>query len=238
MPIVPAGEPAQRMAELLRARPSLTMPARVAGAATGDPSGPGPGSPVPWPAGQLAEILSARRSVRTFSAEPVTGDQVTQIVATARAAWRHALPAPYGRSDLEVLVAARAVSELAPRVYRWTAGAGSRQVAGQGLVVALAEQYVAAPAILLICGHLYEPGEPGTAGYAAALVRAGALGYAMLLAAVSVGLAGCPYGGSSLPARRAAHGATAGASHLFTVAIGNPADAARAGGEIAPGDHA
>jgi nitroreductase len=230
MAIVPAGEAAQQVAKLLRARPNLTM---SASAVTRERRGSGSASPIPWSAGQLAGILSARQSVRTFSTEPLTAGQITEIVATARAAWRHALPAPYGRSDLEVLVAARAVSELAPRVYRWTAGAGPRQVAGQGLVVALAEQYVTAPAILLICGHLSESGSQGQASYAATLVRAGALGYAALLAAVSVGLVGCPYGGSSLPARRAAQDAAAGASHLFTVAIGNPADSAGAGGEIA-----
>jgi hypothetical protein len=153
MAIVPAGEAAQQVAKLLRARPNLTMPAS---AVTRERRGSA--SPIPWSAGQLAGILSARQSVRTFGTEPLTADQITEIVATARAACRDALPVPHARPDLEVLVAARAVSELLPGVYRWAADAGPCQVAGHELVVTLAEQYVTAPAILLICGHLSESG--------------------------------------------------------------------------------
>jgi nitroreductase len=236
MPIVPAGEPARQLAALLRARPSLALiPEQVADAATRAWPGQGTCSAFPWPAWQLAGILSARRSVRTFSKEPLAQDQVTQIVATARAACGHVLPVPSGLPNLEILVAACAVGELPPGVYRWPPDGGPDRVAGHELVTWLAEQYVAAPAILLVCGQLCESGSPSPAAYGATLTRAGALGYATLLAAVSVGLAGCPFGGSSPSANQVAKGAAAGASHLFTIAIGKRHDGARAGAKIASG---
>jgi len=61
-------------------------------------------------------------------------------------------------------------------------------------------------------------------GYQRLLVRAGALGYAALLAALSAGLCGCPYGGASAslsPLLRAGHGR---AHHLFTVSVGWPVE--------------
>jgi nitroreductase len=188
------------------------------------------GPPVPRGPEQvlpLEEALCRRRSVRAFGAEEVSRSDVDFVIGSGLAAER-TQQAPGTHPDMGVTIATAAfnVGGLEPGLYLPAAAAGAVCGRGPGAqwLAGLQAQYADAPALLLVCGNLARAcAAAGRRGYPQLLVRAGAAGYGAWLAAVSIGLAGCAFGGSNhrVTAAMSRHGSEP-LRHLFTVAIGYP----------------
>jgi hypothetical protein len=87
----------------------------------------------------------------------------------------------------------------------------------------LRSRYAPAPALLLVYGSLDKARKSSPQnGYQRLLVRAGALGYAAMLAALSTGLCGCLFGRASSSISRSLRTGDDRLNHLFTFAIGWP----------------
>jgi hypothetical protein len=208
VPLIPRHEPADAVADMVRRR--VPLPA----AATG-PEAPRPTLP---PGRPLEEVLAGRTSVRDFTDEPVERAELAAVLARARAAQRDQWPAAvHGDPGLHLAVAARRVPGLAPGLYDWPADGTPRPF---NPVPAprdtLADTYTPAPVLVLVCGSVTRVGGAAAGGL---LVRAGALGHAVWLAARTHGLECSVFGAAWAPARRA----FPGSRHLFTVALGHPA---------------
>ena len=161
----------------------------------------------------LHEVLGQRRSLRRLSGSPVASGVLLSVLDEATATHRTLWPgAEHGTADLRFLVAAYHVENLAPGLY-----AGRRAICAPWLDC-LTQTYVPAPALILVCGNV----SAGTVGYAAALVEAGALGYAVWLCALRAGLVGSVFGGATTEVTAAARMVDQRLRHLFTVAVGNP----------------
>lgn len=178
-----------------------------------------------WLRGPIEEALIRRQSVRVFAPSAITCSQVMGAIAAARDAGEVVWPSgQHGGVSLEMLIAANNIDGLAPGLY--TADeAGVEPLAQEPAYLdILREQYADAPALILICADLNRAcREAGQGGYPATLTRAGTAGYAAWLWAVSVGLAGCVYGGASQQASAAGRRLDADLRHLFTVSMGLPA---------------
>jgi hypothetical protein len=216
MPLLTEGEPARRVAELLMQRGAA---ATASAESVGNPA-----DGVCWLGGPLREALTRRRSVRDFAADPLPCGHLRAIIADARAATAATWPGTrHGDTALTVMVAADRVTGLAEGVH--AAGPGQwlpLAKPGRALLGSLAVEYADAPALLLVCGDLAQISRVG-GGYGDLLVRAGTLGYAAWLRAISLGLGGSIYGGTSPQVTAVARQAGAGLQHVFTVAIGHPA---------------
>jgi hypothetical protein len=207
--MIPAGQTGYRPGDVLRDRRQANTP-----------RGPG------WLPGSLDETLRHRRSVREFSADPLPKSQLDAVVAAALDADAAMWPAPsHGAVTWEILTAAFHVGGLDPGVYARRGGRDA-VLAGPGCASfgALRRQYADAPVLLLICADLNQACRAaGPAGYPAALVRSGTIGYAAWLRTISVGLACSVYGGASHWVTGVARQLDPNLRHLFTVALGTPA---------------
>lgn len=156
---------------------------------------------------RVEPLLRRRRATRVFSPETPAPDRVRKIVESAYAVDRRQWHCDEDPA-LSILL-----------------GIGNPTV-----LPALREVYSDAPVLLFICGDVRSAAEADSGtGYGSLLVRAGALGYALWLAAVAEGLAGCVYGRPSASVTAAAREIGPGTRHLFTVALG--ADGSHDGGE-------
>lgn len=211
MPLIPLHEPADAVADMVRRRVPLTA------AASPGPDGPRPGLP---PGRPLEEVLAGRTSVRDFTDEPVRRAELDTVLARARAAQRDQWPsAVHGDPGLRLVVAALRVSGLAAGLYEWPAAGVPRPLGHRPPPDSLTGTYTRAPALVLVCGPVPRAGGAAAGGL---LVRAGALGYAVWLAARTHGLECSAFGAAWAPARRAAAQADEDTRHLFTVALGHP----------------
>jgi len=180
-----------------------------------------------WLPGPIEDALARRRSVRVFAPDAVSSSLVKAIVTAAydaeAATWP---PRWHGAATLAILVAAYRVDGMARGLYAPSIEPGRQPLgADDAWLQALPAMYADAPALLLICADLNGAcREAGAAGYPATLVRAGTLGYAAWLWALSSGLAGSVYAGPSPGVTGAARQLDANLRHLFTVAVGVPAD--------------
>jgi nitroreductase len=179
-----------------------------------------------WLPGSVDEILLRRRSVREFASGPLPVSQLQAAATAARNAEAATWPArSHGTSAFEILVAAFRVDGL-PKGMFVIRDAGQTRLAGPGAarLDSLRGQYADAPALLLICADLNQACRAaGAAGYPSTLVRAGTMGYAAWLWAISAGLAGSVYGAPSHRVTEVARQLDTNLRHLFTVAIGTPA---------------
>lgn len=216
MPLVPAHEPCDAVADLLRVRspfPGASPSDRDVAAMSGtEPS---------RPAKPAAEILAGRRSVRSFADQPLHTDHLADVLRRAEQQQRAQWPVEaHGSPSMTMLVAARTLTGLEPGLYRRDPAASCLTALDAtvpvGLTDGLHAAYTTAPALVLICGPVRSM--PG-AVYGNLLVRAGALGYAIWLAALTTGLCCSVYGGTSESISRLSGRARA---HLFTLAIGHP----------------
>jgi nitroreductase len=226
MPLIDDSELATEVATLLRTRPAT----RSAG--PGRMPAPEPGVAPSFPelgalAGRrnlsmLADVLDARRSVREFRDEPLPLADVQFVVDYAGAALQAWWPAA-GRADrgLAVLAAAFDVTGLSRGIH--APDQEATLVAEPGWLPALRDIYAPAPVLLLICGDVSWACSEAGPGYGGLLTAAGALGYALWLAAISAGLAGSVYGGTCHDVTQAVSGYRPGLHHLFTFALGRPA---------------
>jgi hypothetical protein len=180
-----------------------------------------------WLRGPIEESLIRRQSVRAFALSAVPRSLVLGAIAAARAAGEAVWPPDrHGGVSMQMLVAAVNVDGLAPGVYTVREAGTDLLTPKSEYLDILREQYADAPVLILICADLNQAcRDAGQAGYPATLTRAGTVGYAAWLWAVSAGLAGCVYGGASPDASGAVRQLDGNLRHLFTVAIGAPAGA-------------
>jgi len=177
-----------------------------------------------WLTEPIEDCLTRRRSVRHFEAAAVPRSQILGAIEAARAAEEAVWPRDrHGGLRLDFLLAAFDVTGLGQGIYA-TGRTGTELLSEDlGYLDVLREQYLAAPALLLLCADLNQAcRDAGPAGYPAALTRAGTAGYAAWLWSISAGLAGCLLGGASRYASAAARLKNQNLRHLFTVAIGLP----------------
>jgi Nitroreductase family len=173
------------------------------------------------------QTLAGRRSVRQFAGRPVPvallADACHNAVRAEHASW----PAEaHGDAGLKIVVAAAQVDGLAKGAHAFSiATDGFDYLAGPALIDELRLHYAKAPAFVLVCADRARDVLPQST-YQSMLVRAGSLGYAAWLNAMAAGLCGCPFGRaiSEAPiALSAGYGRPV--HHLFTIALGWPAEA-------------
>jgi hypothetical protein len=218
VPLIRPGDVTRSVAQLLQSRdPTPAQPEY----------GPYTPSQSYWPPANIADVLLRRKSVRKFAPAVIPYRHLRWTISAAYTAEGHDWPhEQHGDAGLVFLVTAYRVSGLAPGIY--AAGRLNndfRPVAtGISWLPDLQIEYAAASALLHVCGTLYKEVEDEDApGYGALLVRAGALGYAAWLSAISHGYAGSVYAGRSPRINQLAQAAVNGnLRHIFTVAVGVP----------------
>lgn len=215
MPLIPLTEPAAAMAELVRRRAPL--PAAGASQTYPDVPPPVPGT-VP-----LEEVLAGRRSVRTFTTEPLRLEELRAVLDRAAAAQQDQWPpGRYGDPGLRLLLAVRRADGLDRGLYDRSTQGTLHALGRPDWLDEPAHDYADAPVLALICGSALRVA-PHAIG--ALLLRAGSLGYAIWLSARTYGLECSVFGAGHAPTRRAASRIRPGDRHLFTVALGHPAPA-------------
>ncbi len=202
-------------------RPDVPMP-------TGRP-GPVSAASAPPVCPAAGQVLAGRRSVRQFADRPVPAALLTDAFRNAMRAERAYWPAEvHGDAGLRLAVATARVDGLATGVHTLSiATAEFAYLAGAALVGELQQEYANAPALVLVCAeHVRDHDVLPRSSYQSRVMRAGALGYAVLLNAMAAGLCGCPFGRamSEVPITLSARYARP-VHHLFTIAIGWPAEA-------------
>lgn len=215
MPLIAETAPHDAVSEMLHSRTPFPEAEGPVAAATA--------TPLQGPCPLLGSAIAARRSVYRFSSDELDPADLIRVLGAAEHQQAAQWPADrHGHPGLSFLVAAHTVTGLEPGLYPRDPVTGSLgRPTRPGLVEDLRDAYVSAPALVLICGPLRAT--PGAA-YGSLLVRAGALGYAVWLAAVSVGLSCSVYGAASASLSRLTRHDP---DHLFTVALGY--------GEVDPG---
>ncbi|NUP39867.1 MAG: hypothetical protein HOY76_23390 [Streptomyces sp.] len=163
--------------------------------------------------------LTDRRSVRDFADQAPPVSDLARTLQEAAASQQHQWPVHrHGDPGLTTLVAAYHVDGLAPGLHAWETGSASfTALTTPGVVARLGEMYTPAPALVLLGGSIERVG--GEA-YGGLLVRAGALGYAVWLAARSRGLECSAFGLADHELSATFHQLSPGSAHLFTVALG------------------
>src|SRR5215813_7185252 len=212
---------------LMTEQAALRRLCEAAGAAGSPAAHPdaGPGGPCPQVLPVLTRTLAERRSVREFASRPVPV-RLLEFACRAgieveRASWPAALHVECGTG---IAVAVQDVTGLPRGIFRYLPAEGRfLPVAGAELLGDLRSWYAPAPALLLVHGSLDKARRPSPQnGYQRLLVRAGTLGYAAMLAALSTGLCGCLFGRASSSISRSLRTGDDRLIHLFTVAIGWP----------------
>jgi nitroreductase len=227
MPVIAGQNTTRLLSEALRHRQSP-----VAGPLSTPETGPRGHEHCAWLPEPTEGILARRRAVREFASSAITRSDVLGAIGAARTAEKAVWPpGKHGVLGLDLLIAAFNVDELGRGLYSTRDDSTEPLGPDSGYLEVIREQYDAAPALLLICADVNQAcRDAGPSGYAATLVRAGTVGYAAWLWSISAGLAGCVYGGASQCASGAARQLDANLRHLFTVAIGVPADGEGSGG--------
>jgi len=179
-----------------------------------------------WAGAPLSEVLGRRRSVRAFRPAPVPVQHIQAILTSAYTAeaqtWPHAT---HGCLAFRTVVAAARIRGLGHGLQ--AASEDNRSFVSLGelsLAESLQDEYGAAPGLLLIGGDL-DQACSSAGGYGRALLRAGTLGYASWLSAISMGLGGTVFGGSSYQVTALMRQLDPRLQHLFTVTVGYPASA-------------
>jgi hypothetical protein len=202
---------------------------RDASMPTGRPAPAAAASPPPVCPG-LDQVLADRRSVRQFANRPIPAallaDAYRNAMSVERAYWS---PEGHGDARLGLAVGAGHVDGLVKGIHTFSAATGEfNDLAGPALVDKLRLEYADSPALVLVYADR-DRDLPVPSSYQNTLVRAGALGYAVLLNAMAAGLCGCLFGRAMSEVSIAVRvGEARPALHLFTLAIGWPAEAGSA----------
>jgi SagB-type dehydrogenase family enzyme len=145
----------------------------------------------------LEGVLGKRRSIRQYSQRPVEVDVLATVLhgaLSADAVW----PEEYRHSDLAYYVLARQVAGIAPGLYRYHAETHGLSREGPPLLrdhmldLLVQAEFADVPVLIWITGNLAAAcaGE-GARGHRQLLLRAGAAGHRLWMAALSLGLSGC-----------------------------------------------
>jgi hypothetical protein len=182
-------------------RPRAPVPAYLRRAPAGGPltALPAPASP----RAALADVLPGRTAVREYAQTPLTGPDLSAILAAAdrmdASAWSGERAAGV---DLEVYCAARRVTGVDPGFYRFLPQrSGLHRVAslpdGPAAEDLVAQrEFAQAPALLIIMGNLAAAlARHGSHGHRLLLSRAGAAGHAAWLTALRLHLVGTVFTG-------------------------------------------
>ncbi|MFB7598714.1 nitroreductase family protein [Streptomyces sp. NPDC056160] len=208
--------------------------ARLAAARPQPPTGPngpngevapttGPtGRAVP-PAGSLWEVLSARRSVRSFADRPLAATDLSELLATALTTERDRWP---GRQPdgLKVFMQVYRVTGLAAGWYEAAADAGHTPVLGAPDLPDPVAHFDNAPVVLSFGGDVRAAVQrAGVTGYADLLMRAAALAHNCWLLAIGRGLGGCLRGRAQYFSTAAFAANDPDGRHLLSLTLGHPA---------------
>ncbi|MFI6599167.1 hypothetical protein ACIBHX_23160 [Nonomuraea sp. NPDC050536] len=212
MPLMPDGELGETVTGLLR-RP-VALPFGGDGAAH-DRAAP----PLPANAVALEEVLAGRRSVREFDARRPALADLLGVLELAETSQRRQRPAGLGgAADLRTAVAAYGIDGLPAGLYVRDHASGELRRAGEApWLEELRDSYAHAPTLVLIC---CPAGCFGADTYGQLLVRAGALGYAVWLAARTYGLDCSVYGKANRHLAGTFMQDGIAMRHLFTIAVG------------------
>ncbi|WUI00698.1 nitroreductase family protein [Spirillospora sp. NBC_00431] len=212
MPLIPEDELGIAIRNLFQTRGPLPVSHE---ADPGEESPPDGGIP-------LETVLAGRRSVREFTGEAVAAGRLLDVLSLAAAFQARQWPsARHGDAGLWTLIAAHRVDGIEDGLHIWE-GTGEIRPAGTAVRPAdPAADATGAAAVVMICGSVRHTGGPA---YGGLLVRAGALGHAICLAARTRGLDCRPFDGAGYEVTGIAGEVRAGHRHLFTVAIGHGAD--------------
>ncbi|MEU0989936.1 nitroreductase family protein [Streptomyces sp. NPDC005953] len=180
----------------------------------------------------LHAVLTARRSVRRFRADPVPDTDLAGILSLATSTDRQMWPHGTAESTPQAWLVSGLTGTSEVRLRRYAPGqstagehpAGEFTDHGDRAELApLAKRYVPAPVAVLICAEI---ADGSGANYTQALLRASAFGYNAWLAAVAAGLGASVHGRSSSEVTRIVRRHTSTpARHLFTLVLGHPAEA-------------
>lgn len=175
---------------------------------------------LPAPAGGLTPLEEAqrgRRSVREFSKEPLPAQAVDAVLTRALGA----APGTVERG-ISIFLAARRVAGTAPGFYAW----GTAEPLGN-VPAECVDEYADAPVLLFLSAAV---GKAPAHAYGGLLSWAGALGYAVWMAARTHGFDCSVYGLPHFRVNAAMRRQKPHLCHLFTVALGRRGDS-RHGGE-------
>ena len=192
-------------------------------------------APAPF-AGELWEVLDARRSLRSFDARQVAAAELSAVLARALTTHHKQWP-ERPPTDLTVLLAAYRVTGLPAGWYTVGPDGGFSEVQGTPDLPDPAEPFDGAPAVLVVGGDLagaVRRADP--AGHADLLVRAAMLAHGCWLTAIAAGFGGCLRGRAQGASTAALHAVRPGTRHLLSLTLGHPGPAP--GRELAPGSAA
>jgi hypothetical protein len=168
----------------------------------------------------LESVLAGRTAVRGFSPRRPEAGLLGRVASVALEHDAYQWPAARHGAAPGLMLAAYRVEGLEPGLYRWSADAGAFATPrdrAPAWLHNLRDRYSDAPAILLLHDS---PLRSGAEGYGGSLVRIGALGYALWLAARTHGLDACAFGGASPEVTALLRTAHAAERHLFTLVTG------------------
>lgn len=188
-------------------------------------AGPQIALPPPAPAArELFATITARRSQRRFSPEPLALAALSGVLADLR-------QASVLYEGIEASVVVNRVQGIAPGVYRYLPGhalrlvrAGDQAAAAQS--AALAQDVIGdAAAVLILSTSRQRLLDGGARAYRHALLETGMIGERWLLGAVARGLAACPVGAFYDDEAAALIGADGASQWVFHfAALGRPVD--------------
>jgi SagB-type dehydrogenase family enzyme len=212
------------------------------GAGTAPPSGSGGAATVDLPAPRsrgplsLEEAIGSRRSVRAYAAEPLSLDEVGQLLWAAQGvtdpvAGSRSAPSAGALYPLEVFLVAGSVTGLGPGVYRYLPAAHALEPTlavdpRQALYgAALSQQWVAdAPAVLIIAGVFARTtGKYGERGRRYVYLEAGHAAQNVCLQATALGLGTVSVGAFQDGAVRRAVGMGVSEEPIYLMPVGRPA---------------
>ncbi len=179
----------------------------------------------------LGEILGRRRSVRQYSQRPVEAAAIGDALHCASSMDQTEWPDEYRHpSPLSYLVLAKRVSGIPEGVYCYDASRhGLCQVRpplsqAETLELFVQSEFAEAPALIWITGNLAAAcASAGAKGHRHLLLRAGAAGHRLWMAALALGLSGCLLAGLIPGAARRLLGIDGyTTASLFAFAFGHP----------------
>jgi SagB-type dehydrogenase family enzyme len=180
----------------------------------------------------VEEALAKRRSIRSYSAAPLTIQQVSQLLWAAQGitapGGKRTAPSAHGLYPLTLYLVAGAVEGLAPGIYRYTPEGHSLEDVAQGdlrakLVKAAGMQgFIGdAPVMAIICVNYEAMGRFGERGRAFSDFEVGHAAQNLSLETVALGLGTVPIGSFDAAALGKALGLSPQLSAVYLFPVGH-----------------